>query len=153
MTNPIPQLSNVPNPLPKTQADWQAFQIVLNEWKTTLGPPKWQAPTLLNGWVRYSGSAVTTPPGYYIDLTGRIWLRGLLNGNTSIPSVIFQLPVISPYDQIMQTIALSTAGYTSARIDLTPVGAVECTDVFSGSFSNTSSTFLCLDGLSFSLQS
>lgn len=48
---------------------------------------QWIAPTFLNGWTIYGGG--WAPPGYLIDSTGFVWMRGLITGGTSN---LFTLP-------------------------------------------------------------
>jgi hypothetical protein len=69
----------------------------------------WKAPTLLNGWGLYSPLGTWNPPGYYKDITGRVYLRGLLSkaaGATT--AIMFQLPASyrPPFQCIFPAIAL-----------------------------------------------
>jgi hypothetical protein len=153
MSNPLPILANVPNTLPHTQGDWGTFQNVLQQWKNTLGPPVWIAPKLLNSWVAYT-TAGYNPVGYYLDVTGRVYLRGMLNGNTaSLPSTIFQLSAKPAYKQVLQGQAYnSTPAYVTTQITVDTSGNVALQALSAGSLTNSNATFVCLDSLSFSLQ-
>jgi hypothetical protein len=143
MTNPLPTLPNVPNTLPKSQPDWQAFQTVLNQWKQGLGPPKWVAPTLLHSW---ANSAGTYPPtGYCIDLTGRVWLRGLPTGGL-VNTIAFVLPLALPYSVI-----LGCNSYVGGAQQLGYVGIAMNGSVTLGTNQTGTVSYFSLDGLSFSL--
>jgi hypothetical protein len=85
---PLPQL---PQALPKTQADWDRVFNVFQQWQQGLQAIKWQTPTLLNSWVYY-GSPFA-PPGYYMDASGIVHLRGLVkSGTLGGATPIFTLP-------------------------------------------------------------
>lgn len=146
MTNPLPTLSNIPNSLPKSQADWQAFQIVLNQWKQTLGPPKWQTPTLLNGWANFGMGFM--PAGYFIDLTGRVWLRGFITGGAG-GTTAFTLPCAPLYRIVLPTIGDDSSSVVAARIDVDTSGNVIA--ALAVNPPNPTLGWITLDSLSFSL--
>lgn len=51
----------------------------------------WITPTLVNGWTDYG--AGWAPAGYYVDLAGYVWLRGLIKNAAGFPQQLaFTLP-------------------------------------------------------------
>ena len=147
MASPTPQIPPLPQGLPKTQADWTA---VVNAWQaahTMLQAPTWKAPTLLNSWAYYG--APYNPPGYMLDGTGRVWLRGLLKGG-SLVSIAFTVPWKPQYTQLLSGSYMTSGGTVavSGRVDVDAAGNVTIgTNDTAGAVS-----WFCLDGLSFDLR-
>jgi hypothetical protein len=110
-----PSLARLPTGLPKTQAEWTQFVNVLQAWQRGVQTVTWQAPTLLNSWVYY-GSPYE-PPGFYMDATGRVHLRGLLkSGTVGLSTPLFTLPAgyVPTYEAIFP--AASNALYGEVRV-------------------------------------
>jgi hypothetical protein len=144
---PLPQL---PQALPKTQADWDRVFNVFQQWQQGLQAVKWQTPTLLNSWVNY-GSPYE-PPGYHMDASGVVHLRGMVRGGTAgDANSIFTLPAgYRPlYDVIVPAVAadafaeVHVGGPNSALS--TPPGAVVLA-------AGSTPSWLSLSGISFSTQ-
>jgi hypothetical protein len=105
---PLPQL---PQALPKTQADWDRVFNVFQQWQQGLQAVKWQTPTLLNGWVYYG--APYEPPGYYMDVAGVVHLRGLVKSGTvgyATPIFILSKPYLPLYTPICPVISADALG-------------------------------------------
>src|SRR6185437_7859316 len=139
-----PQLPPFPGALPKTQADWQLLLNVTQGWKRALEVPKWIAPALLNGWVQYTDiNGPWKPPGFMIDVTGRVYLRGMMKNGT-INTSFFQLPegYRPRYRQLMCALSATNTGIY--RVDVTADGFVIPT-------AQTANNFASIDGLSFSI--
>lgn len=147
-SRPVSLASLVPLTLPKTQAEWNQWLTTLRSWAGSLQAGNWLAPTFKNSWTNYGGGY--NPAGYYADLTGRVWLRGLLQGaSQTAPSTLFTLPYAPQFRQLLQGIAYNGgSSYTQARIDVDTSGNVILDALASGSIGTG---WLSLDSLSFSL--
>ncbi len=85
----------------------------------------WTTATLLNSWVSYDSGTSYNIPGYYIDPSGRVYLRGIAkNGTTTPGTVIFTLPV--GYRPNKRTVFTTTGGVgpDPVRIDVEADGDV-----------------------------
>ena len=136
------QLPRLPAQLPKTQQDWSAFLTAMQQWQTLLQGDSWTATTLLNSWA-YDG-APFNPIGYRMDITGRVWMRGMLTAGTS-GTVAFTLPYAPAYQQQLPGICALGGIYGSGAIVVHTNG-----DVLPFYNSGTLN-WISLDGLSFSL--
>lgn len=105
----------------------------------------WIAPTLLTTWVNVGGGARTA--GYYKDVSGNIWLKGLVSKATA-PTTgesILTLPI--GYQPLgTATFSIYTGG-GSVRCDITAAGGV--TLVTQAGYSALSATQYSLDGIHF----
>jgi hypothetical protein len=72
----------------------------------------WNTPTLLNGWVAYSGSH---PVGYYRD-RNRVYLRGLVKSGT-IGTAIFQVPNGYKPQSLQYLPAIADSAFARVNID------------------------------------
>jgi hypothetical protein len=117
----------------QNSAEISAINKRMSDWKT-VNP--WIAPTLLNGWVNYGGTADTV--GYYKDEFGIVHLKGFVKSGT-IGQAIFNLPVGYRPNARQYYSALSNGlfGYATIISD----GTVQATSGSNVSFS--------LDGISF----
>ena len=96
----------------------------------------WIAPTLLNGWVNYSGTF--NPAGYFKDSMGIVHLRGLVKNGTA--GDIFRLPAgYRPPRRELQ--AVQTYGDTIGRLDIFSDGRVY--------MNKGNKTWFSLDGVTF----
>lgn len=144
-----PRLPPLPQGLPKTQADWQAVVNALQQWQKSIAVPKWISPTLKNGWLAYGSEY--EPPGYYMDVSGRVYLRGLVkSGSTGAANPIFTLPAgyVPPYTPIFPVISNDT--WAEIRI-----GGVTDTGAWGGPggvviVAGGSNAWVSLAGISFS---
>lgn len=138
-----PLLANIPQALPRTQADWDRIVNSLQQWRTAM-EPEWIIPDLLNGWVQYTdGFGPWNPPGFALDVSGRVYLRGMLkNGTLNTP--FFQLPVgyRPQYRQLLPNLSSTNTGIY--RVDVTTDGLVT-------PFGQVANTWSSIDGLSFSI--
>lgn len=140
----VPQPAQLPLALPKTQADWQAFVNALSTWRPQ--PPAWQNLTLLNGWEAYSSA--WAPPQYQVDLSGRLYLRGLIKpGTVTDGTTLLTLPVAPSFQPLTLAQAHSGSAYSPVRLDVQKSGNL----IIYEASSFTSSGFVSLDQLSFSL--
>lgn len=140
----VPQPAQLPQQLPKTQAEWQTFLNALSTWRPQ--PPAWQNLTLQNGWAPYGD--FFAPPQYQVDLNGRVSLRGLIKpGIVTSGTALLSLPVGPSYELLIIAQAYSGSAYSPVRLDVTPAGNLEISDA-SGF---TSSGFVSLDQVTFSL--
>ena len=132
-----PRLPPVPQALPTTQPAWDRLVNVFQQWRSAM-LPKWITPTLSNGWVYY-GSPYE-PPGYYMDVSGVVHLRGLIKSGT-VGVTMFTLPAgfAPPYTLIVP--AMSADALCEIRVDTG--GNVIVTTGGSG-------TWVSLSGISFS---
>lgn len=113
------------------------------------GAPQWQTPTLSPN-VAYYG-APYSPPGYYIDLSGRVRLRGLVTGTgLTVVSTIFTLPAgFRPVNQhLLFAVGYTGSAYGIWRVDVYENGSVNIIAAVSGSGNPTG--WLSLDSISFS---
>jgi hypothetical protein len=142
---PLPQL---PQALPKTQADWDRVFNVFQQWQQGLQAVKWQTPTLLNGWVYYG--APYEPPGYYMDVAGVVHLRGLVKSGTvgyATPIFILSKPYLPVYTPIRSTPSNDLFGEVRILAANDPNGAPGAVVAVAGS-----NTWVSLSGISFSTQ-
>lgn len=115
------QLPPIPQALPTTQADWERFFNVMQQWKKGLQAHTWQTPTFQNGWVNYG--APFEPAGYYMDAAGRVHLRGLVkSGTVGHTTPIFTLPYVPQYD-ILIPIVTNADVFGEVRIASGTVGS------------------------------
>lgn len=139
-----PLLANIPQALPRTQAEWDRIVNALQQWRTAM-EPEWITPDLLNGWVYYGtdGTATWSPPGFVLDLSGTVHLRGLLKNGT-LNASFFQLPVgyRPQYRQLLLGLSGTSTGVY--RVDVTADGFVT-------PLGQTANNFASIDGLSFSI--
>lgn len=95
-----PRLPPVPQALPTTQSAWDRLVNVFQQWRSAM-LPKWITPTLANGWMYY-GSPYE-PPGYYMDVSGIVHLRGLIKSGTvgyATPAFILPSGFVPAYTTI-----------------------------------------------------
>jgi hypothetical protein len=137
-----PQLPRIPAQLPQTQAEWGAFVTAMQQWGNVLQASTWSASTLTNSWANYSTGF--NPPGYRIDETGRVWLRGMIAGGASATAA-FTLPFSPAYQQQLPAVCGLGGVYAPAVVVVHTSG-----DVLPFYNSGTLNWF-SLDGLSFSL--
>lgn len=105
--------------------------------------PSWIAPTLLNSFTNYDTS-IWQAAGYYKDLTGQVWLRGLLKrSSAALNTSVFQLP--AGYRPAKNCTFAAMANDAFARITVDINGNVTVPAATNGSWF----TFFSLDGLSF----
>jgi hypothetical protein len=127
---------------PQGQSDWQQMLNQLNSWQRILSGAsvKWLTPTLLNGWV---GS-----PGYYQDLTRRVWCRGLLTAGTKTDGtqlLVLPYPPPAPVNILSYGFNGSTVAPVGLTVDTAGNVAVSGIAAFTGSYS------VSLDQLNFSV--
>lgn len=136
-----PRLPPVPQALPKTQAEWDRVVNVFQQWRSAM-LPKWIAPTLQNGWVNYGNDGTYTynPAGYYMDVSGRVWLRGMLKNGT-VNSAFFTLP--SGFAPSYRQLFIANSNSGAYRLDIGIDGTVV-------SVGAPATTWFSLDGISFS---
>lgn len=123
--------------------------------RRAISPDVFIAPTLAGSWIPYGTPYAA--PGYYRDVTNRVWLRGLLSAGptpgTSTqapPATITTLPAgYTPGATAILMAQALTGGSvsTSVRLDLTSAGVLTFTSQFSG----TNVFWISLEGLSFSV--
>lgn len=137
-----------PRVLPKSPGEWADHIAYLQQLSQQIQSPKWLAPSFLNSWSNY-GSGYNTA-GYYADVSGRVFLRGLIQGaSQTLPSTLFQLPYAPQFRQVLHGLCLNgSSAYTLARIDIDTTGNVIADLLASGSIGTG---WISLDGLSFSL--
>jgi hypothetical protein len=94
----------------------------------------WQPITLQNSWGAYGGGYA--PPSYYVDASGRLYCRGLIQaGIVTDGTALFTLPFTPSYRVLTIAQAYSGSAYAPARLDVLTTGVVEVFDAsgFSGS--------------------
>jgi hypothetical protein len=106
---------------------------------SVINHPGWTAPTLTNSWVNFG--APFTNAGYYKDITGRVWLRGLIKNGT-INTAMLTLP--SGYQPVAQHMAVVYSSSGVIRVDVATTGAVTSQGAPAGAY-----TYLSLDGINF----
>jgi hypothetical protein len=149
-TSAAPQAANLPPQLPKTQSDWTAFLNALSTWRPA--PAAWQPLVLQNNWVAYGDYYAA--PQYQVDLSGRVYLRGLITGGTVTDlTVLAVLPVSPSFDLVTIAQAYSGSAYSPVRLQVASNGGAAAAGSLlildAGSFSGD--YFVSLDQVSFSL--
>jgi hypothetical protein len=105
--------------------------------------PSWIAPTLLNSFTNYDAS-IYQPAGYFKDLSGRVYLRGLLKRSAAaLNTPIFTLPV--GYRPAKLTLFALMAANLDGRLDVDASGNVFVATATAANWF----TFFSLDGMSF----
>lgn len=105
--------------------------------------PSWIAPTLLNSFTNYNASTYQ-PAGYFKDLSGRVFLRGLINRSSgALNTPIFTLP--AGYRPAKLTIFSTIANNYNARVDVTAAGSVVVAAADDAGWFG----FVSLDGINF----
>jgi hypothetical protein len=105
--------------------------------------PSWIAPTLLNSFTNYDAS-IYQPAGYFKDLSGRVYLRGLLKRATgAFSTTIFTLP--AGYRPAKLTLFALMAANLDGRLDVDASGNVFVPAATAANWY----TFFSLDGMSF----
>lgn len=138
------QLPPIPAKLPSSQAEWTQVYTALNSWVKAIQNPPWQTPSLLNSWVSYGSGQ--TPAGYLQDVTGRIWLRGLVKGGAN-GTIAMQLPY-TPSNQLVFATVVNAggSGYEPGEIDIDTSGNVSIY------WESGALTWATLNGLSYDLR-
>lgn len=112
---------------------------------TVRAPARWIDATLVNAWGNVTGH---DPVGYWMDATGRVWLRGACSLGTYGPLPIFTLPAAyAPTQPQPLAVLQSSAAWPQGRVDVLANGdvvAFPLTSVQSGV-----SAFLSFVGASF----
>ena len=105
--------------------------------------PSWISPTLLNSFTNYDAS-IYQPAGYFKDLSGRVYLRGLLKRSAAaLNTPIFTLPV--GYRPAKLTLFALMAANLDGRLDVDASGNVFVATATAANWF----TFFSLDGMSF----
>lgn len=96
---------------------------------------RWTAPSLVNGWVAF-GAPYNTP-GYYQDVSGRVYCRGVIkSGTVTDPTTLFTLPYAPVNEIIAIAQAFSGSAISPVRLDVDSSGNVILHNAasFSGSY-------------------
>lgn len=147
-----PRLAAIPQALPTTQPTWLQFWNALQSWRKALTSPKWIAPTLGTN-ISYYGSP-WNPPGYYIDAAGWVHLRGLVIGSgLAASATIFTLPsgLAPPYNNSFGMPGQNGSGTDGIwRVNVNQNGSVQIDATPPSGTTGNPTTYLFLDGISFS---
>lgn len=139
-----PQATALPQALPKSQADWQLFLNALNTWRPQA--PPWQPLTLQNSWVPFGAPFAAAQ--YQIDLSGHLYLRGVIkSGTVTDGTVLATLPYAPSFEVVTIAQANSGSAYSPVRLDVTTGGNI----VIYGAGAFSGSYYVSLDQLNFSL--
>lgn len=74
-----------------------------------------QVPTLQNGWVTFFPS--TSDPGYYVDFSGMVHLKGVISGGTATSgTILFAIPAALLPAKVMFFAAACDTGYACVKV-------------------------------------
>lgn len=110
--------------------------------------PIWSAPVLSANVTNYAAGWDVS--GYYKDVTGRVFLRGLIKGTgITVGSTLFTLPpgFRPTANQMFAAIGYTGSAYEVCRLDVDSSGVVYVNAIVSGAGNPTG--FLSLSGVSF----
>jgi hypothetical protein len=88
--------------------------------KTILDQEAWQTPATQGSWVQTGGETI----GYYMDSTGRVWLRGIMNGGTCSGNMLLLPAGYRPKVRVI--LSVGTNWGTPARLIIQTSGYVWC---------------------------
>lgn len=145
----ITQLAPLDRTLPKSQSDWDRIFLTFTQWQRAIQGMSWQPLTLLNGWAPAASAGQIYPePAYYVDVSGRLFCRGLIvPGTLTDGTELFSLPFTPSFKVTTLAFGYSGSAYSPARIDITQAG----TALIYGVSAYSGSPSVSLDQLNFSL--